>query len=237
MLRAIRVLCSSSAHTHIFVHSPKLGTVTEYDLGFRLPLFFESSTYPHHMVRCPSFFLFFDIPENISGFARYVVALFVFAPAVIFENLSGTPNVLDSFSLLVWQYRKFATSEPMVRCSRPLLFRHFRKRIWSARMFCTLLPSCYTSSKTRYAGTRCFVLSSLLYLHCILQNQTCEIHMFCALLFLRNDKDQKHMCARFVQEGCVHNRQSMIICSACVGNWKMEDLYRLQPWRPNRLSQ
>jgi hypothetical protein len=116
-----------------------------FGLCFALPLFFESSTCPHHMVRCPSFFLFFDISENISGFARYVVALFVFAPAVIFEDLSGTPNVLDSFSLLIWQYRKFATSEPMVRCSRPLLFRHFRKKIGSARMFCTLLPSRFTS--------------------------------------------------------------------------------------------
>jgi hypothetical protein len=60
-----------------------------------------------------------------------------------------------------------------------------------------------------------------------------DSHVLCSPLFLKNDKDQKHMCARFVQEGCVHNRQSMIICSACVRNSKMGEVCRLQPWRLN----
>jgi hypothetical protein len=119
-------------------------------------------------------------------------------------------------SLLAMNSPKSEMSEFHVLCSALSCYSHCRKRTGFARMFCALLP---------------------LLLHSILPNQTCKTRMFCALLSFSKTYKTINACVHFYAEKRVQDRQSIIICSACVRNSKMEDLCRLQPWRPNRLSQ
>jgi hypothetical protein len=161
MLRAIRVLSSSSSssHTRRFVHSPKIKPPAHV-LGFALLcfallLFFENATNPEHM--------FWALPRFSSKIAR---ARTTWCGALL-SSLRAFLKIISGFipcsGLFIMPHRTMSKIGDL-RAHGVVLFSSslstfLEKKTFRVRpMFCALLPSRYISSKTRDAGTSRAVL-------------------------------------------------------------------------------
>jgi hypothetical protein len=174
MLRAIRVLSSSSSssHTRRFVHSPKIKPPAHV-LGFALlcfaPLFRKCNKPRAHVLGLPRFF---------SKIAR---ARTTWCGALL-SSLRAFLKIISAFipcsGLFIMPHRTMSKIGDL-RAHGVVLFSSslstfLEKKTFRVRpMFCALLPSRYISSKTETARTSCFVLSSLSQKRLTLQAHVC----------------------------------------------------------------